>query len=239
MCAALLFCAFLGGPAHAYFELKGGSVESSFTDLGAQGFGNDPRLLTLQGADPEGGQVVLNSSGVPSSASYLTLNNVVTPGPNSDKNSAPSLFALGWSSGANVQIGLNLDEAGNTTGIFLTDMVLSVYNSSNVVAGTFSLPTPALFLPADMALQQGNGNAVFDFVLSSEEQTAFDTLISGADLTKWHVALAARLANTTDGPDSFIAIPGPGNQVPEPVTLLLLGSSLLGVAVVARKRIKK
>src|SRR5438046_8738095 len=51
--------AFLGAPTNARADLVllGGTVASSFTDLTAQGFGNAPRLITLQTSGSETGGV--------------------------------------------------------------------------------------------------------------------------------------------------------------------------------------
>ncbi len=239
---AVLLWGFLGGPhdAGATLILSGGSVEASFIDLGAQGFGNAPRMLTLQGqgnATNEAGQIVLDSSGVPSSAVFDGLNSVVSPGPPSDKNSAPSLFSLGWATGEDVGIGFNTSESG--TGISLNQLILSLYNGSNVVVGTFPLASPVSFNDAQLDLQTGNGNAVFEFILDPTEQGIFSSLVPpGTDLTTFHVALAASLSDVTDGPESFLGVLGPGApppSVPEPSILLLLGLGLLGLVGLGSK----
>lgn len=243
MMLAGLLCLVLGGPpdARADLVLKGGSVTASFTDLGAQGFGNDPRLLTLQNNDTEAGQIIINSSGAPVAASYLGLNNVASPGPPSAKNNAPSLFDLGWNLGNQVSIGLNLDESGNQPHtVTLTNLVLNLYNNTGGIVGSFSLASSVLFDQAALDLQSGNGNAVFDFVLNAPEQSTFNTLTAGQQGSLF-VGLAARLEGSNDGPDSFIGIPGPGapSNVPEPTTLFLLGSGLLGLGGYSRKKFFK
>ena len=54
-CAVL---AAMSSVAQADLVLVGGTPTASFTDLGAQGFGNDPRLLTLQTNTFENGSVI-------------------------------------------------------------------------------------------------------------------------------------------------------------------------------------
>ncbi len=239
----VLLCSLLGSPpdARADIVLFGGSIEGSFVDLGGQGFGNAPRLLTLQatGNDTnEGGQLVLSGGGVPSSTTFAGTNNVVNPQPNSDKNSIPTLGSLGWTSGADVKIGFNTGEAGS--GLTLQQLVLSVYNNSNNVIGTFSLPDPITFTDENLDLQQGNGNAIFEFVLSGPEQTAFNALL-GSGFSTYHIALGSEIGDITDGPESFLAVQGPGAPppIPEPATMLLLGSGLIGLAGLARRKFKK
>jgi hypothetical protein len=132
--------------------LIGGTPAASFRDLGAQGFGAAPRMLTLQDNTFEFGSV--------------TPINVTHDGavPGADKSTTPTLTALGWNSGANVGIGFNSDQSGQT-GITLDTLVLTIFNGTTALA-SFSLTAPITFTAADLALQQGNGNAVFDFALT-------------------------------------------------------------------------
>src|SRR5262245_50941239 len=79
------------------------SVAASFTDLGAQGFGTAPRMLTLQANDVETGSVT----------PVDVTNGDAVPGAN--KSTTPTLAALGWTSGgSHVGIGFNSDQSGQT-----------------------------------------------------------------------------------------------------------------------------
>ena len=60
----------------------------SFTDLGAQGFGNAPRLLTMQTSGIETGNVT----------PVDTVNGAAISGAN--KSTTPTLSALGWNFGS-------------------------------------------------------------------------------------------------------------------------------------------
>ena len=240
----VLFCSLLGGlpDARADIILYGGTFENSFVDLGAQGFGNAPRLLTLQAtgnATNEGGQLILSGSGVPSSTDFAGMNDVANPQPNSQKNNIPTLAALGWTSGADVKIGFNTGEAG--TDLTLQQLVLSLYDSTYNVVGTFALAEPVYFSAAVLDWQQGNGNAIFQFVLDSGQQTTFNTLLSGNG-PNFYIALGSEILNVEDGPDSFLAVLGPGApppSLPEPATIFLLGCGFVGLAGFATKKFKK
>src|SRR5438309_5811486 len=92
--AALTIAGVTALPAHADLVLTPGPTPAaSFVNLGAQGFGNAPRMLTLQTNTFESGSV--------------TPINVVHDDAVSgtDKSSTPTLSTLGWTSGANVGIG--------------------------------------------------------------------------------------------------------------------------------------
>jgi len=232
MCAAGVGLLSLPHEAQANLVLSGGSVAASFTDIGAQGFGNAPRLLTLQENGTEAGQIVISPGGVVSPASFAGQNSVASPCCDGSKNSAPTLGSIGWTSGADVKIGFNSDQVGQT-GITLNQLILSLYNNANTVVGTFSLAAPITFTAAQLALQQGNGNAIFQFVLTAAEQAQFNALLVG-NFSTFHIALASQLGvglESNDGPDSFLAV----RAIPLPGALVLFGSGLLGLAVLGRR----
>src|SRR5262245_11533688 len=189
------------------------NVAASFTDVGAEGFGNDHRLLTLQSNGFESGSVIPVNQ--PQGGAV----------PGADKANTPTLAALQWTSGATVGIGFNSDQTGNS-GITMQSLVLTIYNGSTAI-GSFSLAaseTPLDFSQADLALQQGNGNAVFNFGLTAAEQTAFNALVAMPGSSAFFAGLSASLGcpvgapascmPSNDGPDSFVAfsqaaVPGP------------------------------
>jgi hypothetical protein len=241
MCAAGVGLMGLPQNARASLVLSGGSVAASFTDIGAQGFGNAPRLLTLQDNGPppngnngtEAGQIVISAGGVVSPTSFAGENDIVSPCCDGSKNSAPTLGSLGWTSGADVKLGFNAGQEG-LLGLTLNQLVLSLYNNANTVVGTFSLAAPVTFTALQLALQQGNGNAIFQFVLNAAEQAQFNGLLVG-NFSTFHIALASQLGDAlhpaNDGPESFLAV----QAIPLPGALVLFGSGLLGLAVLGRR----
>jgi hypothetical protein len=222
--------------ARADLVLAGGSPGASFTDLGAQGFGAAPRLLTLQTNDFESGfETPVNVE-----------NGDAVDGAN--KSTTPTISATGWTSGADVGIGFNSDQTG-TTGITLQDLTLTIYDGTTVL-GTFSTAGPIDFFHSDLVLQQGNGNAVFNFELDAAQQAAFNAILAMAGSGNFYVGLGASLGcdvgapascmSSNDGPDTFVAFSQEGGTpaVPIPPAALLFGTALVGMGVLGRKRRK-
>ena len=151
---------------------------------------------------------------------------------------------MGWTSGANVGIGFNSNQTGGT-GITLHTLTLTIYNGTTAV-GSFSLASPITFTAADLALQQGNGNAVFDFGLDAAQQAQFNTLLATYG-SGFYAGLSSSLGCATgapagclpsnDGADSFLAFAqSGGTPVPDGgMTLMLLGGALAGLETLRRK----
>ena len=221
------------GNARADLVLKGGTPTASFTDLTAQGFGNAPRLITLQTSGSETGGV--SGTG--------TLSGDAVSGAN--KSGFTTLSTVGWASASNVAIGFNASQEGNT-GITLQNLVLTVWNPTGTTAlGSFSLASPITFSQADLALQQGNGAAVFEFVLNAAQQITFNglNLNGGADRISISSASLGCGASppagclvSNDGPDSFLAVLGPTAAVPEPSTWAMMILGFVGVSFMAYRR---
>jgi hypothetical protein len=190
--------------------------EETFRDLGATGFGNAPRLLTLQDNVFESGATVAGAGG-----STILVPNAIS---GTDKSLVYSVGALGWTSGAQVGIGLDTNEIGSTAGLTFDTLVLTLYSSTGAVLGSFSGDGPVFIDQALLAAQQGNGNSVFDIRLDAAQQAQYDAILAanggafnvfeGLSASFGCVTPAVGCGPSTDGAESFLAfqaapVPGP------------------------------
>lgn len=203
-------------PAKADIVLVGLSDVLSFVDVGAQGFGDFHRALTLQTNGIESGGRLFGN----------IADGQAIDGAN--KGNTPTIGQLGWTTGANVGIGFNTDQAGQKAGITMQALALVVWDTSgNNVFDAHLATSPINFSAAVLALQEGNGNAVFDFELNAAERATFNTMLAThPGNAAFTVGLSSILGCASpvvvgclvsdDGPDSFVlfsqslaAVPGP------------------------------
>jgi hypothetical protein len=131
----------------------------------------------------------------------------------------------------------------------MDSLALSIYNGTTLVHTFNLLPSlaPLQFAAADLKLQQGNGNSVFNFGLDAAEQGIFNGILAMSGSSGFTADLASELGcpagaplgcqPSNDGPDSFVAfaqaVPGPivGAGLPG-----LVAAACLGMIALARRR---
>lgn len=206
-------------------------------DLGAEGFGDAHRLLTLQSSPSEIGATVAGING----ATILTGQAVS----GADKSAVANVGTLGWLTGGNVGLGLNVDFTNDTVGFNLNQVTLTLYNAAGGVVDSFSLASGITFTKAQLDAQQGNGNGIFNFVLDNLQQTAFTNDVNNnGGASALYVGLFSDMGCATnhdltcesnDGPDSWLAF----NQqnptaVPLPAALWMFSGGLAVFGVLRR-----
>src|SRR4051812_43060140 len=168
--------AFATLPAQAEFVLSA----NTFSELGGTGFGVAPRLLTLQNSPNQNGAVI-SQGGNQAFLSPVTItgDTVVGVGCNSNGNcdgglrvNESSLVNVTnlWTSGAQVGVGLDTNQTGSTGALLFSGLLLNIYNATGALLGAFGSNSPVLISEEQLALQQGNGNSVFNLLLNTTEQ---------------------------------------------------------------------
>jgi len=135
----------------------------------------------------------------------------------------------------NLQILLNINEAngGDKSTITINSLILSAYDSGGNVVFSTDLATGPLTLDQ---IKGGQGaNADYAFGLDSEAAARLQAALA-AD-PNLRLGLEATLSNVQGGPERFRFSGSGGNEpVPEPATMVLLGTGLAGFAGAIRKR---
>jgi hypothetical protein len=237
-------------PANATLVLS----ELVFADLGGTGFGTAPRLLTIQQNVFEQGSTFVTSTGgtgfTGNDGSVCTSNgscgSTLT---GTNESLTYSVASLGWFTGAQVGIGLDTNEIGSTAGLTFNALVLTLYDSSGNVLGSFSGDGPVFISQALLAAQQGNGNSVFNIGLDAPQQAQYDAILAanggaanvfeGLYASFGCITPAPGCGPSTDGAESFLAF----QQVPGPIVgagipgLIMAVLGMFGLNRARRKRL--
>jgi len=211
------------------------------------GFGNLPRALTTQSHGPnvnvESGCIAPDGSGgfIAGSAACGSANVGGDEAPPIDfpKQDAPTLVSLGITDASQIGILFDAVQPQNPPNqiVDIDNLTLKLYDGTDLIFSAFGTFD-------DLLTNAGNGITDYLIALDDAQAAAFNIavlLAGGFTNSDLRIALDATISfpNGSAGPESFAFEnlgTTPPQIVPEPGTLMLLGSGLAGLGAWRRRR---
>ncbi len=258
LAAAATASVFFAAPQAASASL----IFDATIDITAQGFGNAPRLLTLQergqGDNVESGCVAARSGGSISIGSSACISDSqvfkgngftntggdeVNPMADNQKFGIPTLGELGFQDASDIGLLFNAIEPGGAAknDVNVNDVTLKFYDDSGRLVA--AIDGSQYFATTET----GNGRAGNVFVVDAEQQAYLNsTVFSLPDFSGIRIALESTISAAQAGPESFSAVnlgrstpPGGstgGTPVPAPAGFGLFALAAAGLLASRRKK---
>jgi PEP-CTERM motif len=222
-CAATLLIAFTASSALADGIVFVGSNPCFPAGVG-RGCGPDraPHVLSLQHHGTAAGGVEFSPSGDVRFGDWTRGSNTQTI----------TFSEAGVTQASNLRIYFNINEPNgqNRQPIILNSLIMTVHNNSGALVFSALLVGGPLTLTMN---GNGQGHSDYEFMLDAAAAARLQAIFNSG----FRVGLQSNISSTQGGPESFfIGAVQAITPIPEPATMQLLGSALIAIGVVLRRR---
>jgi len=191
------------------------------------GLGHVSTVLTIQGANKSA--LETGSVGVDSATNTMSITGDAKTG--ASQTRLWTLGELGVDSASDLRLVFNANEPGSARDITLTDLVLTIYDTSGAAVFSSS-PFSAVHFDDTNA---GIGTAGFVFGLDAGDVSAASSIFAGS-FDSFRVGLSASASGFAGGPETFYLASAPVSPVPEPSTFALFAAGFAAMGAVVRRR---